>query len=110
MECDLAAVVQQYLDALNRKNAVAAVEMFAPEAGVFVSGDPKPSIGRAAIRKDLEDTFRNAPDLKISVGHRTVLSHHVVDEFRWDFEGRGFTGVAVYRVDNCLIQRADLYQ
>jgi uncharacterized protein (TIGR02246 family) len=60
-------VPQKYVDGLNSKDAEAVANLYAKDA-VFIRSDGEKTMGRDAIRKFYEETFRNRPSLSTAVG------------------------------------------
>ena len=111
MECDVTALIQSQVDAYNRHDTAAFVATYAPDAEVVTheGRDEQKMVGRQVLTDVYGKLFVNVPSLKVEIAHRAVLDHHVVDEEVVSFQGATLRGVVAYRVENCLIARADIY-
>ena len=58
---------RRVLDALNRHDLDAFVDMYAPDATVRDPQYPEPLRGREAIRRDMDDFLRGLPDIRASI-------------------------------------------
>jgi hypothetical protein len=73
-------IVQQQLDAYNRRDIEAFVALFADDACGFDLGSPVPTMnGRAAIRARYQALFANSPDLHSSILSRIAFGRTVID-------------------------------
>jgi len=104
---DPVAVVQQQLDAYNIQDIDAFAAVFAEDAEVFMNqGDTKASmVGREEIRARYGKMFKENPENKSTLVGRMVQGNFVFDH-EW-ITGRNdpFKIIAIYEVQNGLIQR-----
>jgi hypothetical protein len=102
-------IVQQQLDAYNRRDIGAFIELFAEDACGYDLGSATPTMaGKAQIRARYEQLFANSPALHSSIVTRLTFGHVVIDLER--IAGRnGATSVVelliIYEVTEGLIRR-----
>lgn len=98
----LTGPVDRQIDAYNRRDIEAFVSVYADDAVIF--NPPRVPVlqGREAIRERYAELFRDSPELRATVHHRTVVGEWVVDHET--VEGASIPGVGeaivAYRVND----------
>lgn len=78
-------VHRRFTDAVNRHDAEAFAELYAPNAIVHDPSYEQPLEGREAIRREMETFFRSFPDLRASI--RSHVESDGITAFDGTFEG-----------------------
>lgn len=104
---DPVAVVQEQLDTYNAQDIIGFANTFAPDAEVFVNlGDSVAGIvGREEISKRYGQMFKNNPENKSTLIGRMVQGNFVFDHEWITGRKKPLKIVAIYEVENGLIQR-----
>jgi len=107
--CDPATVVDQQIAAWRARDAEAFAAFYAPDAVIADFPATVTSTGREEIQTRYARNFARSPaDLQLSIKTRIVSGEYVIDEEVLT-AGRGqIEAVVVYRVQECLITRADM--
>lgn len=106
--CDVDALLADHIGAYNRHDVAAFVQTFAPAAEIYEHPNQLVLKGREDIATHYTALFARAPGLTVTVKHRTHMENHIVDEEALSLNGEAVEGgVAVYRIEGCLIQRVD---
>lgn len=102
------SVVQGQLDAYNAQDVDAFADLFAEDAEIFRNiGDEEPYLeGRRKIRKRYRDLFKENPENKSTLIGRIVQGNYVIDHEWITGRAEELKIVAIYEVQNGLIQRA----
>lgn len=108
-DCLADEVVDAQVLAWRARDAVAYSELYAPDAVVIMgTGEDETLTGRGAILDHYANAFIEMPaDTNLETANRITSGEYVVDEVvMW---GDGFAGetVVIYRVQSCLITRAE---
>ncbi|PKG42920.1 nuclear transport factor 2 family protein [Psychroflexus sp. MES1-P1E] len=104
-------VVQLQLDAYNKGDIEAFLEVFTEDAEAYNYGDTEPFIkGKANFKTTYRKLFQSSPNLDSLVASRQVLGQTVIDyEY---ITGRSNSGkpvliIAIYKIENHKIIRCD---
>jgi len=108
-DCDPATVVDQQIAAWRARDAEAFAAFYAPDAVIMDFPATVTSTGREEIQAHYARSFARSPaGLQLSIRTRIVSGEYVIDEEVLTV-GRGqIEAVVIYRVQGCLITRADL--
>jgi hypothetical protein len=100
-------VVQKQLDTYNAQDIDAFAAVFAEEAEVFSNlGDKEPSMnGRQAIHTRYGEMFEKNPQNRSTLKGRLVQGNYVFDHEWITGRDQAFSIVAIYEVQDGLIQR-----
>ena len=100
-------VVQAQLDAYNRRDIEAFVATYAPDVKIYDHPDQLQMEGANRLRESYSRLFGSIPELKATVANRIVQGSFVIDHETVSGlpGGRQITAVAVYEVQDGLIQR-----
>lgn len=103
-------VVQEQLDAYNRKDLEAFMDTYSDDVKLFTFPD-KLSVGsREQMWKDYKGYFDRTPDLHAQLLKRMVLGNKVIDQEEITANGRTFRAVAIYEVRNGKIFKVTFLQ
>ncbi len=86
---DLKKVADNYLKAVNSRDAAAVAKLYTEDAIMIMPGEPEPIQGRKAIEENQVALFRAMPDFKVEFTLILISGDHIT------FEGVGrgtFTG------------------
>ncbi|WP_206352064.1 nuclear transport factor 2 family protein [Tautonia rosea] len=97
-------IVQQQLDAYNRRDIDGFLETYAEEVTLSNFPDGLLSTGIDAMRTRYGAFFDRTPDLHAEVTQRIVQGDYVIDHEQVTAQGREFGAVAIYLVKNGKIQ------
>ncbi len=99
------AIVQIQLNAYNDRDLEAFLNTYSPDVQVFNFPDELRLKGRANMREQYADFFRNTPDLHCDIKNRIVIGNKVIDEEYITANGTNFSAVAIYEVENGKIAK-----
>jgi len=106
-DCDPAAVIDQQLAAWRARDAEAFASHYAADAVMTDHPGVVTFSGREAIQARYAQTFAARGPAQVVIETRIVSGEYVVDDEAVS-SARGYArGVVIYRVQNCLITRAD---
>ncbi|SDE64451.1 hypothetical protein SAMN05421636_106239 [Pricia antarctica] len=99
------AIVQNQLNAYNDRNIDAFLNTYSEDVQVFNFPDELRFKGKANMREQYADFFRNTPDLHCKIKNRIVIGNKVIDEEYITMNGSNFSAVAIYEVENGKIAK-----
>ncbi len=99
------AIVQIQLNAYNDRNLEAFLNTYSHDVQVFNFPDELRFKGRANMREQYSDFFRNTPDLHCEIKNRIVIGNKVIDEEYITANETNFSAVAIYEVENGKIAK-----
>lgn len=99
------AIVQNQLNAYNDRNIDAFLNTYSEEVQVFNFPDELRFKGRANLREQYANFFRNTPDLHCEIKNRIVIGNKIIDEEYITTNGKNFSAVAIYEVENGKIAK-----
>ncbi len=79
------ATVRQEAEAWSRHDVEAALKLYASSATLYDPQYPEPPKGKEGIRKDIENSFKSFPDVRVTV--RNIVSSGDTVAAEWTFEG-----------------------
>ena len=102
-------IVQQQVDAYNKRNLKVFLDCHAPEIELYSFSENLPyAIGRSALKDIYQDVFENSPNLHAEILNRMVMGNKVIDHEK--VTGRKGVEVseiiAIYEIENGLISKA----
>ncbi|MBO3116084.1 nuclear transport factor 2 family protein [Winogradskyella sp. DF17] len=103
-------VVQQQLDAYNRRDIDAFMATYSDDIKLFNYPNELRTDGKTQMRESYIQWFKSAPDLKATLKKRIVIGNKVIDEEEVMANGRTFQAVAIYEVENGLITKVTFIQ
>ncbi len=107
LDCDPAAVVDQQLAAWRARDAVAFASHYAADAVMTDHPGVVTFSGREAIQARYAQAFEARGPAEVVIEARIVSGDYVIDDETVSWAGGGGRGVVIYRVQTCLITRAD---
>jgi putative hydrolase of HD superfamily len=105
-----AQVVQEQLDAYNRRDLMAFLQYYAPDCRIEDGQGEILFDGHSAIAARYRDMFAHAPQLHAEVVERLVTGLYVVDQehvtglLSRDGVERDLDAIVIYRIDDGLIR------
>lgn len=99
------AIVQNQLNAYNDRNLDAFLNSYSQDVQVFNFPDELRFKGRANMREQYADFFRNTPDLHCEIKNRIVIGNKIIDEEYINANGTNFSAVAIYEIENGKIAK-----
>ena len=103
-------VVQEQLDAYNRKDLEAFMDTYSDDIKLYTFPDKLSVASREQMWKDYKGYFDRTPDLHAKLVKRMVLGNKVIDQEELTANGRTFQAVAIYEVRNGKIYRVTFLQ
>lgn len=103
-------VVQQQLDAYNNRDINTFTATFSEGVKVYNFPDELIYEGREKLRKNYQNFFNATPDLHCEIKSRTVTGNKVIDVEYLTINGRNYSAVAVYEVQNGKISKVTFIQ
>ncbi len=99
------AIVQNQLNAYNDRNIEAFLNTYSEDVQVFNFPNELRFKGRANMREQYADFFKNTPDLHCKIKNRIVIGNKIIDEEYITMSGTNFSAVAIYEVENGKIAK-----
>jgi putative hydrolase of HD superfamily len=105
-----AQVVQEQLDAYNRRDLIAFLHYYAPDCRIEDGRGEILFDGHSAIAARYRDMFAHAPQLHAEVAERLVTGPYVVDQEHVtglpsrDGGERDLDAIVIYRIEDSLIR------
>ena len=106
-DCDPAAVIDQQLAVWRVRDAVAFASHYAADAVMTDHPGVVTFSGREAIQARYAEAFTTRGPAEVVIETRIVSGDYVVDDETVSWAQGGGRAVVIYRVQNCLITRAD---
>jgi len=107
LDCDPAAVIDQQLAAWRARDAEAFASHYAADAVMTDYPRVVTFSGREAIQARYAQAFAARGPAEVVIETRIVSGEYVVDDEAISSARGSARGVVIYRVQNCLIARAD---
>ena len=102
---DPEVIVDKQLDAYNARNIDAFVNTYSQDVQLFNFPHTSTAQGHEQLRKNYADFFAQTPDLHCEIKNRIVIGNVVIDEEYITMNGTYFSAIAIYEVENGVIQR-----
>lgn len=99
------AIVQNQLNAYNDRNIDAFLHTYSEDVQVFNFPNELRFKGRANMREQYTDFFRNTPDLHCEIKNRIVIGNKIIDKEFITTNGTNLSVVAIYEVENGKIAK-----
>lgn len=106
-DCDPAAVIDQQLAAWRVRDAEAFASHYAADAVMTDHPGVVTFSGREAIQARYAQAFAARGPAEVVIETRIVSGEYVIDDEAVSSAQGSARGVVIYRVQNCLIGRAD---
>jgi len=103
-------IVQQQLEAYNARDIDAFLATYTDDITLFNYPNQQTSKGQDEMRKGYQGFFESTPDLHCEIKNRIVIGNKVIDEEYLTVNGRNFSAVAVYEVENGKIAKVTFIQ
>ncbi len=94
------ALAQEQLDAYNNRDIEAFLKPFAEDVKIYTFPNTLDYVGKAEMRKRYGTKFKEVTDLNAHVTKRVVKGNVVIDEELVTANGRKFTAVAIYEMND----------
>lgn len=104
------AIVQKQLDAYNNRDIDAFMATYSDDIKLYTYPNSLMTKDRAEMTATYARLFANTPDLKATIKNRIVLGNKVIDEEHVIMNGQQFKAVAIYEVENGLINKVTFIQ
>lgn len=98
-------IVQQQLDAYNARNIDGFLDAFSENVELYTYPEHLRGTGKGYLRKQYESFFETTPDLHCELKNRIVEGNTVIDHELVTANGKSFTAVAIYEVENGKIAK-----
>lgn len=98
-------IVQKQLDAYNARDIEAFLATYSDDVKVYNFPNTPRYEGKDKMRESYGDFFKTTPDLHCEIKNRIVIGNKVVDEEYLTMNGRNFSAVAIYEVENGKIAK-----
>jgi hypothetical protein len=102
---DPETIVQKQLDAYNARDIDAFLETYTNDVELYNFPTEKRSQGQIEMRKGYAAYFESTPDLNCEIKNRIIIRNIVIDEEYITANGKNFSAVAVYEVENGKIAK-----
>ena len=107
---EVETIVQRNLDAYNAKNIDAFMADYGDDIKIYNFPNTLRTEGKDAMRKGYTDWFNRAKGLKANIVKRIIIGNKVIDEEQVTANGRTFSAVAIYEVENGKIVKVTFIQ
>lgn len=98
-------IVQQQMEAYNARDIYAFLDTYTDEIEVYNFPNEARYTGKLKMRESYTTFFDSSPDLNYVVKNRMVIRNIVIDEEYITANGKNFSAVAVYEVENGKIAK-----
>ena len=98
-------IVQEQLDAYNARDIDGFLNTYSEDVQLFNFPKEKRSQGQAEMRNSYARLFETTPDLHCEIKNRMVIGNKVIDEEFITANGKSFSAVAIYEVENDKIAK-----
>ncbi len=98
-------IVQEQLDAYNARDIDGFLNTYTEDVQLFNFPQEKRSQGQAEMRNNYARFFESTPDLHCEIKNRMVIGNKVIDEEFITANGKNFSAVAIYEVENDKIAK-----
>jgi uncharacterized protein (TIGR02246 family) len=95
---DVERVVQEQVEAYNKRDLDAFLATYSPDIKLHQFPDKLTSSGLEEMRKQYGALFEGTPGLKAEITKRIVQGDYVIDHEKVTFGGRESTAAAIYQV------------
>jgi len=99
------SIVQQQLDAYNYQDIDMFLEAYTDDVKLYNYPDQLISEGKEQMRDTYQKLFEDTPDLYAEIENRTVIGNKVIDKEKVRINGETIHAVAIYEVENGLINK-----
>jgi hypothetical protein len=100
-----AEVVQEQLDAYNSRNIEAFLDTYSEDIKFYNYPNELNDEGQASLRMSYQSFFENTPDLNCEIKNRIHIGNRIIDEEFITANGKTFSAVAIYEVENGKISK-----
>lgn len=101
-----AKIVQVQLDAYNKQDVEAFAATYADDVEIFEFGQEKPYlVGKEELKKSYASFFKENPTNYATLQGRIIQGDYVIDNEKITSDKYGFSGTAIYLVENNLIKK-----
>ncbi len=98
-------IVQKQLDAYNNRDIEGFMATYAPKIKIMLYPDTLIYDDKNSVTESYSQFFEYTPDLHAAIKNRIVIGNKVIDEEYVTMDGKNFTAIAIYEVDNALISK-----
>ncbi len=103
-------IVQKQLDAYNARDIDAFMDTYSNNIELYNFPNKSTRKGKEAMREGYAGFFENTPDLHCEIKNRIVIGNKVIDEEYITANGKSFSAVAIYEVENGKIAKVTFLQ
>lgn len=103
-------IVQKQLEAYNDRDIDSFVSTFSHTIEIFNYPNQLIGKGKDELREMYDSFFNSTPDLKCEIKNRIVYENKVIDEEFLTINGRNFSALAIYEVENGKIAKVTFIQ
>lgn len=105
--CDPVTVVDQQIAAYRARDVEAFVAFYTPDAVLYDHPGSVVMTGRDEMRREYTRTFSASANMTLTIADRIVSGQYVIDKEAISDGVRHAEVVAIYHVNDCLIDRVD---
>ncbi len=103
-------IVQQQLDAYNNRDIDGFMDTYTENVELYNYPNTLTTEGAEKMRPGYQGFFESTPDLHCEIKNRIVIGNKVIDEEYLTVNGRNFSAVAIYEVEDGKISKVTFVQ
>ncbi|MDC8003594.1 nuclear transport factor 2 family protein [Aureisphaera galaxeae] len=107
---DPTIIVDKQLEAYNARNIDEFMATYADDIKLYSFPHRFMSEGQASMKTNYASFFEATPDLNCTIKNRIVVGNKVIDEEFLTINGKNYSAIAIYEVENGLISKVTFIQ
>nr|WP_297785732.1 nuclear transport factor 2 family protein [uncultured Allomuricauda sp.] len=107
---DAESIVQAQLEAYNKRDIEAFSETYSEDIQLYQFPKTLNSQGKSKLVQQYGAFFENTPDLHCEVKNRIVIGNKVIDEESVTINGTNYRAIAIYEIEQGLIDKVTFIQ
>lgn len=103
-------IVEKQLEAYNNKDIDSFMDTYAKDVKVYDFPNRLLYEGQEKMKKEYIDFFKNTPDLHCKIKNRIIMGNTVIDKEFLTINGKNYSAIAIYEVENNKITKVTFIQ
>lgn len=104
------SIVQEQMNAYNARDIDSFLQTYTEDVEVYNFPNETSYTGKENMKKRYASFFESTPDLNYIVKNRMVIANYVIDEEYITANGKNFSAIAIYEVENGKIAKVTFIQ
>ncbi len=107
---DPVTIVDKQLEAYNARDINGFMATYSSDIQLYSFPDKLISEGQTGMKNNYGSFFKATPDLNCTIKNRIVIGNKVIDEEFLTINGKNYSAIAIYEVENGLISKVTFIQ